>query len=228
MATPPTAKPSRRFLDRELARVADAGGVETLRQLLAQGADPLAMPKPGRRSALHAAARSGMFQEARLLAPLSDLCARDAVGHTPLMWAAIADNPHVCSILLIPGHPSLETRDGSGRTALHLAASCGSLSVLFPMLRHCRPDALDDQGADPLMNAFLHRELSCAMALVPFCDPRRRLSVDGSSLAERSMADSSDPALAPLMAAVRARCDQLRLSEDQPVGPLACEKSKCL
>ncbi|MCQ2371308.1 MAG: ankyrin repeat domain-containing protein [Akkermansia sp.] len=97
----------------------------------------------------------------------ADIESRDENGLTPLMWAAQQQVAAVVGLLLQRGaNPYLA--DKAGWTALHCAASSGSLDGMQLLLKSCREslDAVNAKGETPLMLALrMHRE-DIARALV--------------------------------------------------------------
>lgn len=94
-------------------------------RLLAQGADPrFKDPATGDTALLRACGR-GDRKSARAFAHLSDLEARDGLGRTPLILAAISGSPELADALVDLGADCL-ARDNGGRSALDYAASSKS------------------------------------------------------------------------------------------------------
>ena len=90
----------------------------------------------------------------------ADIEARDENGLTPLMWASQQEVAAVVSLLLQRGaNPYLADR--SGWTALHCAASNGSVDGMQELLKACRDgmDTVNKDGETPLLLAIrMHRE----------------------------------------------------------------------
>ena len=115
----------------------------------------------------------------------ADIEARDENGLTPLMWASQQDVAAVVSLLLQHGaNPYLTDR--AGWTALHCAASNGSVDGMQELLKACRDgmDAVNKDGETPLLLAIrMHREeiaraLMAAGADVRACNNEGQNSLD--------------------------------------------------
>lgn len=97
----------------------------------------------------------------------ADIEARDENGLTPLMWASQQDVAAVVSLLLQRGaNPYLTDR--AGWTALHCAASNGSVDGMQELLKACRDgmDAVNKDGETPLMLAIRMHRKELARALM--------------------------------------------------------------
>ncbi|XP_030671443.1 ankyrin repeat domain-containing protein 54 isoform X1 [Nomascus leucogenys] len=125
---------------------ANANDVETVQQLLEDGADPCAADDKGR-TALHFASCNGNDQIVQLLLDHgADPNQRDGLGNTPLhlaactnhvpvittllrggMWflplSSLSPSPPECSPQLVPAGARVDALDRAGRTPLHLAKS---------------------------------------------------------------------------------------------------------
>uniref|UniRef100_A0AC11EKW4 Ankyrin repeat domain 54 n=1 Tax=Ovis aries TaxID=9940 RepID=A0AC11EKW4_SHEEP len=101
---------------------ANANDVETVQQLLEDGADPCAADDKGR-TALHFASCNGNDQIVQLLLDHgADPNQRDGLGNTPLHLAACTNHAPVITTLL-RGGARVDALDRAGRTPLHLAKS---------------------------------------------------------------------------------------------------------
>ncbi|XP_030771489.1 ankyrin repeat domain-containing protein 54 isoform X2 [Rhinopithecus roxellana] len=101
---------------------ANANDVETVQQLLEDGADPCAADDKGR-TALHFASCNGNDQIVQLLLDHgADPNQRDGLGNTPLHLAACTNHVPVITTLL-RGGARVDALDRAGRTPLHLAKS---------------------------------------------------------------------------------------------------------
>uniref|UniRef100_A0A2K6U4W8 Ankyrin repeat domain-containing protein 54 n=1 Tax=Saimiri boliviensis boliviensis TaxID=39432 RepID=A0A2K6U4W8_SAIBB len=101
---------------------ANANDVETVQQLLEDGADPCAADDKGR-TALHFASCNGNDQIVKLLLDHgADPNQRDGLGNTPLHLAACTNHVPVITTLL-RGGARVDALDRAGRTSLHLAKS---------------------------------------------------------------------------------------------------------
>lgn len=106
---------------------ANANDVETVQQLLEDGADPCSADDKGR-TALHFASCNGNDQIVQLLLDHgADPNQRDGLGNTPLHLAACTNHVPVITTLL-RGGARVDALDRAGRTPLHLAKS--KLSIL--------------------------------------------------------------------------------------------------
>uniref|UniRef100_A0A8D1KP70 Ankyrin repeat domain-containing protein 54 n=1 Tax=Sus scrofa TaxID=9823 RepID=A0A8D1KP70_PIG len=113
---------------------ANANDVETVQQLLEDGADPCAADDKGR-TALHFASCNGNDQIVQLLLDHgADPNQRDGLGNTPLHLAACTNHVPVITTLL-RGGARVDALDRAGRTPLHLAKS--KLSILQEGHSHC-------------------------------------------------------------------------------------------
>lgn len=124
------ARPHRRFgpMGKEVHALkrlrdsANANDVETVQQLLEDGADPCAADDKGR-TALHFASCNGNDQIVQLLLDHgADPNQRDGLGNTPLHLAACTNHVPVITTLL-RGGARVDALDRAGRTPLHLAKS---------------------------------------------------------------------------------------------------------
>lgn len=125
---------------------------------------------------------------------------RDALGHTPLMWAAIRGNTAVLDVLLRHGaDPNAVDRQRS--TALHLMADCDHVEALALLAQNgADVNRRDRAGRTPLMivvNRYYPEEGFAKMLIDHGADPNTR-DMKG---------------LTPLMVAASS------LSPDQVVGP---------
>ncbi|KAM5288991.1 ankyrin repeat domain-containing protein 54 isoform 1-T1 [Ctenodactylus gundi] len=101
---------------------ANANDMETVQQLLEDGADPCAADDKGR-TALHFASCNGSDQIVQLLLDHgADPNQRDGLGNTPLHLAACTNHVPVITTLL-RGGARVDALDRAGRTPLHLAKS---------------------------------------------------------------------------------------------------------
>ena len=86
----------------------------------------------------------------------ADIESRDALGKTPLMWAAtINENPNVIKILLKVGAKIIEDKDNYGRTPLRWAACSNKNPDIITTLLNAgaKIDDRDKYGITPLMGA---------------------------------------------------------------------------
>lgn len=107
---------------KRLREAANANDVETVQQLLEDGADPCGADDKGR-TALHFASCNGNDRIVQLLLTYgADPNQRDGLGNTPLHLAACTNHVPVITTLL-RGGARVDALDRAGRTPLHLAKS---------------------------------------------------------------------------------------------------------
>ncbi|KAM8982390.1 ankyrin repeat domain-containing protein 54 [Sarcophilus harrisii] len=107
---------------KRLREAANANDLETVQQLLEDGADPCTADDKGR-TALHFASCNGNDQIVQLLLDHgADPNQRDGLGNTPLHLAACTNHVPVITTLL-RGGARVDALDRAGRTPLHLAKS---------------------------------------------------------------------------------------------------------
>ncbi|XP_060101463.1 ankyrin repeat domain-containing protein 54 [Heteronotia binoei] len=107
---------------KRLREAANANDLETVQQLLEDGADPCASDDKGR-TALHFASCNGNDHIVQLLLDHgADPNQRDGLGNTPLHLAACTNHVPVITTLL-RGGARVDALDRAGRTPLHLAKS---------------------------------------------------------------------------------------------------------
>ncbi|XP_068919820.1 ankyrin repeat domain-containing protein 54-like [Petaurus breviceps papuanus] len=105
---------------KKLREAANTNDVETVRQLLEEGADPAATDDKGR-SALHLASSNGNDQIVQLLLSHgADPDQKDGLGNTPLHLAACTNHVAVITTLLRRG-ARVDALDGAGKSPLHIA-----------------------------------------------------------------------------------------------------------
>nr|XP_020643383.1 ankyrin repeat domain-containing protein 54 [Pogona vitticeps] len=107
---------------KRLREAANSNDLETVQQLLDDGADPCAADDKGR-TALHFASCNGNNHIVQLLLDHgADPNQRDGLGNTPLHLAACTNHVPVITTLL-RGGARVDALDRAGRTPLHLAKS---------------------------------------------------------------------------------------------------------
>ncbi|XP_034259213.1 ankyrin repeat domain-containing protein 54 [Pantherophis guttatus] len=107
---------------KRLREAANSNDLETVVQLLEDGADPCAADDKGR-TALHFASCNGNDRIVQLLLDHgADPNQRDGLGNTPLHLAACTNHVPVITMLL-RGGARVDALDRAGRTPLHLARS---------------------------------------------------------------------------------------------------------
>lgn len=147
-ANPNTALPSGETVLMTAARV---GNTETVRLLLAKGADVKASEKEkGQNALMWAAAEGHAGVVALLLEHGADPSATSASGFTPLLFAARSGTPEVAAALLKKG-ANIEARSSDQATPLILAAASGNQAVsVFLLENGADPNAVDKLGMAPL------------------------------------------------------------------------------
>ncbi|XP_060633003.2 ankyrin repeat domain-containing protein 54 isoform X1 [Anolis sagrei] len=116
----PTGKESHAL--KRLREAANSNDLETVQQLLEDGADPCAADDKGR-TALHFGSCNGNDLIVQLLLDHgADPNQRDTLGNTPLHLAACTNHVPVITTLL-RGGARVDALDRAGRTPLHLAKS---------------------------------------------------------------------------------------------------------
>jgi len=126
--------------------------LEAIRLLYEHGAD-LEMPNQASGAhPLHVAADIGIPPVVNLLVDLgANLEARDSLGRTPLIQAAIAGNSAVVAVLLAAGADADAAETRHRITALHLAAFSDRREIIDTLLGYgADVDAADSQGETPL------------------------------------------------------------------------------
>ncbi|XP_035166475.1 ankyrin repeat domain-containing protein 54 [Oxyura jamaicensis] len=127
----PTGKESHAL--KRLREAANGNDLDTVQQLLEDGADPCAADDKGR-TALHFASCNGNDHIVQLLLDHgADPNQRDGLGNTPLHLAACTNHVPVITTLL-RGGARVDALDRAGRTPLHLAKS--KLNILQEGLSH--------------------------------------------------------------------------------------------
>ncbi|XP_065599065.1 ankyrin repeat domain-containing protein 54 isoform X1 [Cyrtonyx montezumae] len=127
----PTGKESHTL--KRLREAANGNDLDTVQQLLEDGADPCAADDKGR-TALHFASCNGNDHIVQLLLDHgADPNQRDGLGNTPLHLAACTNHVPVITMLL-RGGARVDALDRAGRTPLHLAKS--KLNILQEGISH--------------------------------------------------------------------------------------------
>ncbi|KAI1239160.1 hypothetical protein IHE44_0012272 [Lamprotornis superbus] len=118
---------------KRLREAANSNDLDTVQQLLEDGADPCAADDKGR-TALHFASCNGNDHIVQLLLDHgADPNQRDGLGNTPLHLAACTNHVPVITTLL-RGGARVDALDRAGRTPLHLAKS--KLNILQEGFSH--------------------------------------------------------------------------------------------
>ena len=176
-------------IDTPVADAAMRGDIESIRRLLADGADVNAAHGDGM-SALHWAARHGdPDMAAMLLAAGARIDADTRVGgYTPLHLAAEGGNGAVARLLVEEGADVSATTTPGGTQPIHLAAGAGDVASIEALLAGgADPDARElAAGQTPLVFAAAHDRAEAITALLAAgADPELRTNlVDLEALRE--------------------------------------------
>lgn len=170
-----------------LLLAAVAGNSEICEFLLKAGADPLvcsaadSIKIPGNSNVLHFAACLGKNEIINMfIANKQLLNAKDLMGVTPLMYAALNGHSDTFEILFKAGADPLISSE-SLSNAMHFAAKSGKTSMIELLLGHRRLiDSADSDGLTPLMAAALEGHTKvCEILLKAGADP---LVISGEKL----------------------------------------------
>lgn len=127
-----------------------AGDITMARLLLDAGADPNARARIGWTPLLVGAAKGRAAAIMTLLEAGADPAEADAYGWTPLMRAVSAGHVAAVDALLTSDRVSLEAREESGATALHIAAGRGYTEIVRRLLdAGAEASAADGAGRTP-------------------------------------------------------------------------------
>ena len=129
--------------------------VAVVERLLALGADVAPRSHDDGRTALQEACWAGKPRTVTLLLDAgASINARDKLGFTPLIWAAIRGRSGCVRLLLARGGDALEVdaqTEGDGMTALHAAVGCMRDKIAQLLLdAGADPTVRDDTGKTPL------------------------------------------------------------------------------
>jgi len=140
------------------------------------------------------AARAGRREAVKLLAPHSDLDARDGEGNAALHYAGISGNKDL--IMELASRHAASPVNNSGQNALMraLAASQWNPATLDALASVCDPQQADAEGRTALMLAACNGrcDLETLRALCAWCDPKN-LNAQGESALSMAMACRSSP-----------------------------------
>ncbi len=169
---------------RLLAAVSD-GDIEATAAALAEGADPEVRDENGNTPLIIASASNLAGHEKELLETLiaakAGLETGNGVGTTPLMAAAMNDQPEMARLLIAAG-AKIEAKDADGWTPLMYAGYNGSWSVLQLLLdAKAKPNATDKKGWTPLLLALDQGHGNVADHLVKAGAKLTEKSLDGLS-----------------------------------------------
>ena len=109
-----------------------------------------------------------------------DVCTRDDLGWTPLMYAAEAGHTEIVALLIDAG-ANVHSEDNDSATALHLAAEKGRTEVTRILLKAGADfEARDDSDRTPLYRAFenRHGEITELLQEAAMKEVDRRASVE--------------------------------------------------
>jgi uncharacterized protein len=118
-------------------------------------------------AALHDAAQTGDVDKVKqLIAQGDDVNSRDENRETPLIEAALADQPSAAAALIEAG-ANIEARNDRGFTALHASAYSGSIRIAALLLdRGATIDAQSMHNITPLHVAAEQNQLAVAELLI--------------------------------------------------------------
>jgi len=186
-----------------VADAAAAGDTDTVRELIADGADINLPANDGATALLWATYYQDIEMVTALLASGADPDMANAYGVTPLLQASSTGDSAIVAALLEAGaDPSIAHTEG--QTALLAAARSGNVETVRLLLEHgADPDRADDyQQQTPLMWAAAEGHLPVvSMLLEAGADPDKQAAV--SSLTEHRNADYPTGGFTALMFATR-------------------------
>ena len=137
-----------------LFKAAESGNLVLLRALLEQKLDPEHTDNFGE-NALMVALRCGNRSVAECLLKITDDPTRitDNEGSTLLHKAAWGNLPELANMLLQEYNMDIDTKDYTGRMALHIAAYQGNTRILKYLLEHgANINAVDNEGRTPIFS----------------------------------------------------------------------------
>ena len=137
-----------------LFKAAESGNLVLLRILLEQKLDPEHTDNFGE-NALMVALRCGNRSVAECLLKITDDPTRitDNEGSTLLHKAAWGNLPELANMLLQEYNMDIDTKDYTGRIALHIAAYQGNTRILKYLLEHgANINAVDNEGKTPIFS----------------------------------------------------------------------------
>lgn len=132
-----------------IPRAAQANDVAKIRSLLADGTSPNQTDENGGTTGMHVAAASGNLQILAILYKAGgDVNQHDAVGSTPLDYAADHDK-YDAAKLLVEMRTRVNDQNKNGMTALMFAAKTGDIQLVHMLLDGgANPNILDYTGRD--------------------------------------------------------------------------------
>lgn len=174
---------------------------DTIREDLADGADPNLVSRDGQLSLLKAvAANSWKTFDVLLADPQTNVNAENKMGETPLMYVALAGDMKRAQTLLARGAQVNKL----GWTPLHYAASKGQTDMAKLLLQHgAMPNAPAPDGISPLMMAaYANSRSTVQLLLTAGGDPlaRDEGGHDAADWAEKGQAFSLSKELKELVA----------------------------
>ena len=147
------------------------GRVECVRLLLKARAPTEARTVEGITPLLLSAEGGEIEVFSLLLRAGASIHARDNAGDGVLSYAACNDRPRFIDTLLDTGSVDIEGKNNDERTALGVAAWCGSVGAIARLLeRGADPNACDDEGDTALMCAIVRQQPLAVAALLPVTD----------------------------------------------------------
>jgi ankyrin repeat protein len=121
------------------------GGVNAMTVLVEEGNADVRMVDRSRKTALHGAAAENQAESIKELLKYGlDTAAQDRWKYTPLHWAARMGGTAAIEVLVEIGNADVQVRDGSGRTALHLAAIGNHTKSIRTLLKYGSDTAAQD------------------------------------------------------------------------------------
>jgi ankyrin repeat protein len=132
-----------------IPRAAQANDVGKIRSLLSDGTSPNQTEENGGGTGMHIAAASGNLQIIAILYKAGgDVNQRDALGSTPLDYAADHDK-YDAAKLLVEMKTRINDQNKNGMTALMYAAKTGDIQLVHMLLDGgANPNILDYTGRD--------------------------------------------------------------------------------
>jgi ankyrin repeat protein len=132
-----------------IPRAAQTNDVAKIRSLLSDGTSPNQTDENGGTTGMHVAAASGNLQILAILFKAGgDVNQRDAVGSTPLDYAAEHDR-YDAAKLLVEMKTRINDQNKNGMTALMFAAKTGDTQLIHMLLDGgANPNILDYTGRD--------------------------------------------------------------------------------
>jgi len=159
--------------DTPLMIAARAGDVRAV-SLWLDWCDPKAVNKE-KSTALMEAVAAGVLDCVQLLAPVSDISARNVAGGTVAHIAIHGDRMEIIQLLVETGLLAL-TKESDA--LFHWAARYGSMRCLRFLAAHCDQGEMNASQETPLWRAITEDQAEAAVFLAPFCELGRRFEKD--------------------------------------------------